>query len=86
MRSGETCISIWIGSDPNLRFSPVGAAEGSRGRAALANRRASIPIDIGAQFFGVRRHFKPSTRVYVNPRVNVFAPRHFFASNAQDGR
>lgn len=81
MRSGEICISAWVGSDQKLRFSRVGAAEGSRGWAALENRRASVPIDVDARSFGVQCDCKLSTHVYANPQVNVFAARHFLVSN-----
>jgi hypothetical protein len=86
MRSGKTHRCAWIGFEPKAPFGARGAAEPSRGRAALTNQRASAPICGDMLFFGVTRHFAQSTGVYVLPPVNSFAPRDFLVSNVPDGR
>jgi hypothetical protein len=86
MRRGNTRLSTRIGSARNVRFGAVGCAELPPGRAATASRDTSVSSCVGAQIFRERRSIKQSTRVYLNPRVNVFAPRHFLASNVPDGR
>lgn len=81
MRSGNAHLSTWTGSYQKFRIGAAGGAEHSPDAAATANQRASIPSCVIAQFFGVRRSVMRSTGVYANPRVNVFATRHFLVSN-----
>lgn len=80
VRSGETASRL--GSVPMRNCGSVPWARlRSRVAGGACKPTGFVPIDVDARLFGVRRYFKLSTPVYVNPRVNVSAPRHFLASN-----